>query len=121
MEYNVNIASQIKGAFLNKEVEMSIRSKQKGTIKFFIKNNNCQKIFYEQFKMNASTLEDIDLVDIPSNVFRRFALLVYSAVSDIQSDLNYTTIIIEWNFDVENDFHEEVSISVSKEIHMSYM
>ncbi|MER2005824.1 MAG: hypothetical protein ABS939_00105 [Psychrobacillus sp.] len=116
---SINIASQIKSSlYTYKALEMSIRSKKEGTVKFFIRNNECQKIFFNQFTMDASTFEDVDLVEVPGDVYKRLALLIYAAVSDLHMDLNHCYIVINWNFDIENNWQEKVFLSVDSEIHM---
>ena len=118
----INIASQIKSSFYSyKELEMSVRSKKEGSVRFFIRNNECQKIAYNQFTMDASTFEDVDLVEMPMEVYRRLTLLVYAAVSDLHMDLNCSYVVINWNFDIENNWQEKVFVSVDSEIHMKRM
>lgn len=123
MESNsVNIASQIKETFYSsKKLEMSIRSKKEGTVSFFIRNNECQKVKFNQFTMDAATFEDVDLVEVPDEVYRRLTLLVYAAVSDLHIDLNHSHIVIKWHFDVENNWQEKVFVAVDSEIHMKRM
>lgn len=116
---SINIASQIKSSFHQyKELEMAIRSKKEGQVSFFIRNNECQKIAYNQFKMDASTFEDVDLVEVPLEIYRRLSLLVYAAISDLHMNLNYSHIVVSWQFDAENNWQEKVFVSVDSEIHI---
>lgn len=122
--HNVSIASQIKTEFsTNKILEMAIRSKEEGQIKFFIRYNSLQKISFDQFTVDATRDEDLDIADIPSEIFRRFCMLIYDTICDLHIDLDYTHIIVDWKFDMSNeaDWMKEVKIRINKEVHIKSM
>ena len=123
---NKIIAQQLKNLILKDvEIAMAIRSRKKGKIKIFLRNNTCQKITYQAVEINTRTLnlDDWDGIELPDKVYRRFCLLLCDMVGELEFSLEYGHLICEWEFTQLSDpteWEEHFILSFEKETHFSH-
>ena len=111
MRNNIAIASEIKQELLShKELEMSIRSSARGSFEVFIRDFHCQKIKFQMLEIDSKSYDhftdddnDDDEIELPSQVYRRFCLLLSELIKELAYPLEYGHLICSWEFEESED------------------
>lgn len=122
---NLQLAEDIKKRLLsNKEIEMCIRGQATGSISIFVRKFKCQKINYLAVELDSRTFnsdnDDWDGIELPSNVYKRFCMLLADMISDIQSDIEYGHLNCSWEFVNDKgsgEWEEHTKVLFTKEHH----
>lgn len=101
----------------DKEVEMSLRFQKKAELFIFVRNNEWQKFTYNQFQINPLEEEDEDFEGMPAQVYSRLCYLIFASISEVQTSLDYKSIIISWNYNEIEEELEEINFISRREIH----
>jgi len=101
----------------DKEVEMSLRFQKKAELSIFIRNNEWQKFTYDQFQINPLEEEDEDFEGMPAQVYNRLCHLIFASISEVQTSLDYKSIIISWNYNAIEEEFENINFISRTEIH----
>lgn len=124
MEVKINpylqVAYQIRDALTSKEVEMTLRSMQKMTVSFFIRNGNLQRTNLPAYGFSLlaeETEEEEDFCEIEKVVYDRLVKMVTSIIKDSHFDLAHQYIEFSWEYSMDKGMFIDNNLMFRREIH----